>query len=112
MDRMGGHDKFVEEARFAGAHELGMALRWGLSRVVRVEGGREVRGLLSWAWYERWRAEESGECFSFAVSFLLCVWCGPFFGGDLPCAEIGLCQVIFHLIWARGFILSFFAGDF
>ncbi|KAF8217948.1 hypothetical protein K438DRAFT_2006908 [Mycena galopus ATCC 62051] len=59
MGRTGGHDKFVEEARFAGAHELGMALRWGLSRVVRVEGGREVRGLLSWAWYERWRAEES-----------------------------------------------------
>ncbi|KAF8217959.1 hypothetical protein K438DRAFT_1796058 [Mycena galopus ATCC 62051] len=56
MGRTGGHDKFVEEARFAGAHELGMALRWGLSRV---EGGREVRGLLSWAWYERWRAEES-----------------------------------------------------
>ncbi|KAJ7209450.1 hypothetical protein B0H12DRAFT_1330088 [Mycena haematopus] len=38
-------------------------LRWGLSRVVRVEGGREVRGLLSWAWYESWRAEESANGF-------------------------------------------------
>ncbi|KAJ7692250.1 hypothetical protein B0H17DRAFT_1200586 [Mycena rosella] len=52
--------RWVEETRFAGAHELGMCLRWGLSRVVRVEGGREVRGLLSWAWYERWKAEEAG----------------------------------------------------
>ncbi|KAF8143610.1 hypothetical protein K438DRAFT_1875715 [Mycena galopus ATCC 62051] len=89
MGRTGGHDKFVEEARFAGAHELGMALRWGLSRVVRVEGGREVRGLLSWAWYERWRAEESGECFSFAVSLLHCVWSRPFFGRDLDLALAG-----------------------
>ncbi|KAJ7702067.1 hypothetical protein B0H16DRAFT_750216 [Mycena metata] len=52
-------ERWAEEARFAGAHELGMCLRWGLSRVVRVEGGREVRGLLSWAWYERWRTEEA-----------------------------------------------------
>ncbi|KAJ7439381.1 hypothetical protein B0H11DRAFT_1934532, partial [Mycena galericulata] len=51
--------RWADEARFAGPHELGMCLRWGLSRVVRVEGGREVRGLLSWAWYERWRAEEA-----------------------------------------------------
>ncbi|KAF7333861.1 F-box domain-containing protein [Mycena venus] len=34
-------EKWLEEARFAGPHELGMCLRWGLSRVVRVEGGRE-----------------------------------------------------------------------
>ncbi|KAJ6453990.1 hypothetical protein C8R45DRAFT_1038642, partial [Mycena sanguinolenta] len=54
----GSGDKFADEARFAAAHELGMCLRWGLSRVVRVEAGREVRGLLSWAWYERWRVEE------------------------------------------------------
>ncbi|KAJ7746166.1 hypothetical protein DFH07DRAFT_1038602 [Mycena maculata] len=62
-DGLGGRaraaeEKWAEEARFAGAHELGMCLRWGLSRVVRVEGGREVRGLLSWAWYEKWREEE------------------------------------------------------
>ncbi|KAJ7196677.1 hypothetical protein GGX14DRAFT_526692 [Mycena pura] len=52
-------ERWMEEARFAGAHELALCLRWGLSRVVRVEGGRELRGLLSWAWYERWRAEEA-----------------------------------------------------
>ncbi|KAJ7020872.1 hypothetical protein C8F04DRAFT_1142446, partial [Mycena alexandri] len=40
-----------------------MCLRWGLSRVVRVEGGREVRGLLSWAWYERWRTEEAANAY-------------------------------------------------
>ncbi|KAF7360893.1 F-box domain-containing protein [Mycena sanguinolenta] len=33
-----GSDKFADEARFAAAHELGMCLCWGLSRVVRVEG--------------------------------------------------------------------------
>ncbi|CAK5278270.1 unnamed protein product [Mycena citricolor] len=52
-------DDWQDEARFAGPHELGMALRWGLSRVVRVEDGRELRGLLSWAWYERWKSEEA-----------------------------------------------------
>ncbi|KAJ7627265.1 hypothetical protein FB45DRAFT_795432 [Roridomyces roridus] len=55
--------RWADEARFAGAHELGMCLRWGLSRVVRVEGGREVRGLFSWAWYERWRQEEAANAF-------------------------------------------------
>ncbi|KAJ7873772.1 hypothetical protein B0H13DRAFT_2669184 [Mycena leptocephala] len=50
---------WLEEARFAGPHELGMCLRWGLSRVVRVEGGREVR--VCWAWYERWRVGDGGE---------------------------------------------------
>ncbi|KAJ6447826.1 hypothetical protein C8R45DRAFT_1047308, partial [Mycena sanguinolenta] len=59
----GGGDKFADEARFAAAHELGMCLRWGLSRVVRVEAGREVRGLLSWAWYERWRVEEGANAY-------------------------------------------------
>ncbi|KAJ6447857.1 hypothetical protein C8R45DRAFT_1115653 [Mycena sanguinolenta] len=59
----GGSDKFADEARFAAAHELGMCLRWGLSRVVRVEAGREVRGLLSWAWYERWRVEEGANAY-------------------------------------------------
>ncbi|KAJ7016606.1 hypothetical protein C8F04DRAFT_1019007 [Mycena alexandri] len=58
-----GEERWAEEARFAGAHELGMCLRWGLSRVVRVEGGREVRGLLSWAWYERWRTEEAANAY-------------------------------------------------
>ncbi|KAJ6474375.1 hypothetical protein C8R45DRAFT_1217420 [Mycena sanguinolenta] len=58
-----GSDKFADEARLAAAHELGMCLRWGLSRVVRVETGREVRGLLSWAWYERWRVEERANAY-------------------------------------------------
>nr|GAT57935.1 predicted protein [Mycena chlorophos] len=56
-------DQFEEEARFSGAHELALCLRWGLSRVVRVEGGRELRGLLSWAWYERWKAEEAANSY-------------------------------------------------
>lgn len=64
--RKGAHQqaaeaKWAEEERFAGAHELWMCLRWGLSRVVRVEGGR-VRGLLSWAWYDKRKTEEAGEC--------------------------------------------------
>ncbi|KAF7293338.1 F-box domain-containing protein [Mycena kentingensis (nom. inval.)] len=54
---------FAYEAQFAGAHELALCLRWGLSRVVRVEGGRELRGLLSWAWYERWKAEEAANAY-------------------------------------------------
>ncbi|KAJ7076969.1 hypothetical protein B0H15DRAFT_862667 [Mycena belliarum] len=59
----GAEEKWAEEAQFAGPHELAMCLRWGLSRVVRVEGGREVRGLLSWAWYERWKSEESANAY-------------------------------------------------
>ena len=49
-----------EEARFAGPHELGMCLRWGLARVVRIFGGQEVRGLLSYDHYEDWRETEAG----------------------------------------------------
>ncbi|KAF7360941.1 hypothetical protein MSAN_01124200 [Mycena sanguinolenta] len=30
----------------------------GLSRVMRAEGGRELRGRLRWPWYERWRIRE------------------------------------------------------
>jgi hypothetical protein len=43
----GTEEKWFEEARFAGPHELGMCLDWGVRRVVRVEGGRELSGLLS-----------------------------------------------------------------
>jgi hypothetical protein len=35
--------KWAEDTCFAGSHELGMCLCWGLSRVVSVEGEREVR---------------------------------------------------------------------
>ncbi|KAF7360936.1 F-box domain-containing protein [Mycena sanguinolenta] len=40
----GGQRQFTDDARFAAAHGLGMCLRWGLSRVVRVEGRRERAG--------------------------------------------------------------------
>ncbi|KAJ7081931.1 hypothetical protein C8R44DRAFT_992255 [Mycena epipterygia] len=72
--RNNSQERWAKEARFAGAHELGICLRWGLLRVVRVEGGREVRRLLNWAWYQRWRAEEAGECFSIPPSF----FCPPY----------------------------------
>ncbi|THH32670.1 hypothetical protein EUX98_g1528 [Antrodiella citrinella] len=48
-----------EEAQFAGVHELGMCLRWGLARVVRVIGGQEVRGLVSYEHYMDWREAEA-----------------------------------------------------
>jgi hypothetical protein len=50
-----------EEARFAGPHELGMCLRWGLARVVRVFGGQDVRGLIAWDHYLSFRDSEAGE---------------------------------------------------
>jgi hypothetical protein len=49
-----------EEARFAGPHELGMCLRWGLARVVRYVGGQDVRGLISWDQYNTFRDTEAG----------------------------------------------------
>ncbi|EMD35972.1 hypothetical protein CERSUDRAFT_138713 [Gelatoporia subvermispora B] len=47
-----------DEARFAGPHELGMCLRWGLARVVRIVGGQEVRGILAYEFYAAWRDAE------------------------------------------------------
>lgn len=52
--------RWREEARFAGPHELGMCLRWGLARVVRVVGGQAVRGLISWEHYVEFRDSEAG----------------------------------------------------
>ncbi|CCM00227.1 uncharacterized protein FIBRA_02255 [Fibroporia radiculosa] len=49
-----------EEARLAGPHELGMCLRWGLARVVRIMGGQEVRGLVAYESYLEWRDAEAG----------------------------------------------------
>lgn len=49
-----------EEARFAGPHELGMCLRWGLARAVRYVGGQDLRGLLSWEQYHHFRDTEAG----------------------------------------------------
>lgn len=48
-----------EEVKFAGPHELGMCLRWGLARVVRIVGGQEVRGLLSYESYLEWSTYEA-----------------------------------------------------
>lgn len=53
---------FRDEARFAGPHELGMVLRWGLARVVRVARGVETRGLIGWDSYLAWRRMEQGTC--------------------------------------------------
>ncbi|KAI0781673.1 hypothetical protein BC629DRAFT_1289715 [Irpex lacteus] len=50
-----------DEVRFAGPQELGMFLRWGLGRVVRIVGGQEVRGLLSYDMYVGW-AEHEAAC--------------------------------------------------
>ncbi|KAI0086822.1 hypothetical protein BDY19DRAFT_986408 [Irpex rosettiformis] len=47
-----------EEVQFAGPQELGMFLRWGLGRVVRIVGGQEVRGLLSYGMYLQWAESE------------------------------------------------------
>jgi hypothetical protein len=60
--------KWREETQFAGPHELGMCLRWGLARAVRVVGGSEVRGLLAYESYIEWRDSESG-----AAVFLPCL---------------------------------------
>ncbi|KAI0034802.1 hypothetical protein K488DRAFT_77022 [Vararia minispora EC-137] len=47
-----------EEVRFAGPHQLGMGLRWGLARVVRVVGGNAVRGFIPWENYLEWAEAE------------------------------------------------------
>jgi len=54
--------RWREEARFAGPHELGMCLRWGLARVVRSVGGLDVHGLIAWDQYIEFRDSEAGEC--------------------------------------------------
>ncbi|KAJ3521131.1 hypothetical protein NM688_g9060 [Phlebia brevispora] len=48
-----------DEVKFAGPHELGMCLRWGLARVVRIVGGQEVHGLLSYESYLEWSSVEA-----------------------------------------------------
>ncbi|KAG6829199.1 hypothetical protein H0H92_005327, partial [Tricholoma furcatifolium] len=50
--------RWREEARFAGAYELGMCLRWGIGRAIRSVGGHDVRGLLSWDRYVEFRDSE------------------------------------------------------
>lgn len=54
---------FKEECQFANPQDLGMVLRWGLARVVRVMNGQEVRGLIGWDVYLEWRSAEQGSFF-------------------------------------------------
>ena len=56
-----GERQWREAVQFAGPQELGMFLRWGLARVVRIVGGQEVRGLLPYKLYIEWAESESGE---------------------------------------------------
>ncbi|KAG2148912.1 hypothetical protein DEU56DRAFT_971088 [Suillus clintonianus] len=51
--------RWREEARLAGPHALGMCIRWGLARVVRVVGGQAVRGLIAWDHYTEFRDSEA-----------------------------------------------------
>ncbi|KAG1745102.1 uncharacterized protein EDB91DRAFT_1220686 [Suillus paluster] len=53
--------RWREEARLAGPHELGMCIRWGLARVVRVVGGQAVRGLITWDHYTEFRDSEAAD---------------------------------------------------
>jgi len=55
--------KWREEAQFSGPHELGMMLRWGLARIIRIHGGQETRGIIAWEHYLRWRESEAGMWF-------------------------------------------------
>ncbi|TFK71413.1 hypothetical protein BDN72DRAFT_765019 [Pluteus cervinus] len=57
----GAEQRWREEARFAGPHELAMCLRWGLARTIRVVGGQEVRGLISWEYYAEFRDTEASQ---------------------------------------------------
>lgn len=52
--------KFAEDAKFAGPHELAMLLRWGLARILRLVEGQEMKGILNWEFYLRWREDEAG----------------------------------------------------
>lgn len=62
--------RWREEARFAGPHDLGMCLRWGLARAMRIQGGQEVRGLLPWDMYRQFKETEAGASAKSTNSFL------------------------------------------
>lgn len=73
----GGADaelRWKEEARLANPHDLGMCIRWGLARVVRVVGGQAVRGLIAWDHYTEFRDSEAG-----GLSFPSCFTSSPLF---------------------------------
>jgi Meiotically up-regulated protein Msb1/Mug8 domain len=71
--------KWREEAQFSGPHELAMALRWGLARIVRISQGQETRGIISWETYLRWREDEGGT----SPRFISCSRCLTTFPGAL-----------------------------
>jgi hypothetical protein len=54
-----------DEHRFADPHALGHALRWGLARLVRVQAGVPMRGLMDYDIYAQWRDAEAGSYFSY-----------------------------------------------
>ena len=62
------HGSWLEEARFAGPHELGMFLRWGLARLVRFTGTEELRGLIPWDVYDNFSDSEAGSS-NFSLAF-------------------------------------------
>jgi hypothetical protein len=51
---------FVDEVKSADPHALGHALRWGLARLVRVQAGVPMRGLMDWDLYAQRRDAELG----------------------------------------------------
>ncbi|KAG8919332.1 hypothetical protein FRC02_001745 [Tulasnella sp. 418] len=53
-----GELRWREDVRLAGPHELGMVLRWGLARLLRLYRGQEVRGVVEWDLYVQWREDE------------------------------------------------------
>lgn len=53
----GSREKWIDDKKFAGVHELGMVMRWGLARIMR---RGERRGMLDFETYLRWRDDEEG----------------------------------------------------
>ncbi|CAE6411917.1 unnamed protein product [Rhizoctonia solani] len=53
--------RFREEARFAGPHEVAMAMRWGLARIVRIVSGAETHGIMDFDVYRAWRVSEQAQ---------------------------------------------------
>jgi hypothetical protein len=59
-----------DEHRFADPHALGHALRWGLARLVRVQAGVPMRGLMDYDIYAQWRDAEAGLCLMYHICCL------------------------------------------
>lgn len=61
--------KFLQEAGFAGPHELSLLLKWALARIARVKNGFEIRGFLDLDDYSTWRIQEEGGLLVFLFLF-------------------------------------------